>query len=213
MEPPETRLKTKLVQLQMTVSRTGKVLKTESLQAIERQQASLKTITNEIELLKGEVEAKKITDQESSEEIEKWVSGIDEELSKADIEVKRLQEWQNAVSRDDKQRQREEQLQLERELYEAKLRMKSELKISSESSSDKDEIQAKLPKLTITKFNGTFQDWTRFWNQFRETIDKSGIPNVTKFAYLRELLDTKIRKMVEALPFTSEGYTIEQKPS
>ena len=33
--------------------------------------------------------------------------------------------------------------------------MKSELKISSESSGDKDEIQAKLPKLTITKFNGT----------------------------------------------------------
>ena len=88
MEAPETRLKTKLVQLQMTVSRTGKVLMTESLQAIERQQASLKTITNEIELLKGEVEAKKIADKESSEEIEKWVSGIDEELSKADIEVK-----------------------------------------------------------------------------------------------------------------------------
>ena len=69
--------------------------------------------------MKGEVEAKKITDEESSEEIEKWVSGIDEELSKADIEVKQLQEWQNAVSRVDKQRQREEQLQLERELYEA----------------------------------------------------------------------------------------------
>ena len=97
----------------------------------------------------------------------------------------------------------------ERELYEVKLKLKSESKLSSDSNSDKgkEEIQAKLPKLTITKFNGTFQDWTRFWNQFSETIDRTGIPNVTKFAYLRELLEAKVRKTVEALPFNSEGYT------
>ena len=195
------------LQLQMTVSRTGKVLSTESSQAIERQQASLKTITTEIELLRGEVEAKKITDKESPEEIEKWVGDIDEKLISADVELKRLQGWQDNVSREEKQRQREEQLEHERQVYEAKIKMKSELKIPSKSGSSKDEIQAKLPKLTITKFNGTFQDWTRFWNKFSETIDKTGIPNVTKFAYLRELLDANVRKTVEALPFTSEGYT------
>ena len=92
METPENKLKTKLIQLQMTVSRTGKVLNTESSQAIERQQASLKTITTEIELLRGEVEAKKITDKESPEEIKKWVGDIDEKLISADVELKRLQE-------------------------------------------------------------------------------------------------------------------------
>ena len=71
METPENKLKTKLIQLQMTVSKTVKVLKVESSQAIERQQASLKTIATEIELLKGEGEAKKITEKESSEENEK----------------------------------------------------------------------------------------------------------------------------------------------
>ena len=88
METPETKLATKLVQLRMTVSKTEKVLKVESLQAIERQQTSLKTITTKIELLKGEVKAKKITEKESHEEIENWISEIDEELSKADIELK-----------------------------------------------------------------------------------------------------------------------------
>ena len=110
METPENKLKTKLIQLQMTVSRTGKVLNTESSQAIECQQASLKTITTEIELLRGEVEAKKITDKESPEEIEKWVGDIDGKLISADVELKRLQEWQDNVSREEKQRQREEQL-------------------------------------------------------------------------------------------------------
>ena len=60
METPDNKLKTKLIQLQMTASRTGTVLNTESSQAIERQQASLKTITTEIELLRGEVEGKKL---------------------------------------------------------------------------------------------------------------------------------------------------------
>ena len=86
------------MQLRTTVSKTEKALKAESLQAIERPQTSLKTITTEIELLKGKVEVKKITKEESHEEIEKWVSAIDEELSKADIKLKRLQEWQEAVS-------------------------------------------------------------------------------------------------------------------
>ena len=49
-------------------------------------------------------------------------------------------------------------------------------------------------------------DWTRFWGQFTENIEKSSIPPVTKFACLRELLVPNVRKMVEALPFTPEGY-------
>jgi hypothetical protein len=67
-------------------------------------------------------------------------------------------------------------------------------------------IQAKLPKLVITKFNGTFTDWNRFWGQFTESIDKSSLPAITKFSYLRELLDDKVRKAVGALPYSAEGY-------
>jgi hypothetical protein len=37
-------------------------------------------------------------------------------------------------------------------------------------------------------------------------VDKTSTDAVVKFAYLQELLEPKIRKSVEALPFTSEGY-------
>lgn len=67
-------------------------------------------------------------------------------------------------------------------------------------------LQAKLPKLTITPFNGSYQNWPCFWGQFVEAIDKTGIARITKFTYLRELLGVKVKKSVEALPFTSEGY-------
>ena len=69
-------------------------------------------------------------------------------------------------------------------------------------------LEAKLPKLVITTFNGTFQDWPRFWGQLSEAIDKSSIASVyTKFFYLRELLAPKPRMSIEALPFSAEGYS------
>jgi hypothetical protein len=49
-------------------------------------------------------------------------------------------------------------------------------------------------------------DWSRFWGQFNEAIDKSSIAPITKFTYLRELLSPKVKPCVETLPFSSEGY-------
>ena len=48
--------------------------------------------------------------------------------------------------------------------------------------------------------------WSRFWEQFTENIDKTTAAPITKFAYLRELLDAKVRRTVQALPLTPEGY-------
>ena len=64
---------------------------------------------------------------------------------------------------------------------------------------------AKMPKLVISKFNGTPQDWVRFWGQFSLQIDTSHEP-ITKFSYLKELVDVKVRKLIDGLPFTDEGY-------
>ena len=63
-----------------------------------------------------------------------------------------------------------------------------------------------IPKLVITKFKGKYADWPRLWGQYSETIDKSSVPPVTKFTHLRELLYDRVRKTIEALPHTAEGY-------
>ena len=68
-------------------------------------------------------------------------------------------------------------------------------------------LKAKLPKLVITKFQGTHLDWQRFWGQFEAEIDKSDIGPVAKFSYLKELLVPRVRTTIDGLPFTSEGYT------
>ena len=57
----------------------------------------------------------------------------------------------------------------------------------------------KMPKLIVSKFQGTPQDWVRFWGQFEAQIRKAEAPAVTKFWYLREVVDLKVRKLIDGL--------------
>ena len=73
-----------------------------------------------------------------------------------------------------------------------------EKKLMEESKSSKGNLsQVKLPKLVITKFQGTPLDWQRFWSQFETEIDKAEITQVAKFSYLKELLVSKVRMSIE----------------
>ena len=104
--------------------------------------------------------------------------------------------------------EKEEKIKFEVKLHETKVKLEDEhiLKNTSQTSKTMIGMQAKLPKLVISKFNGSPMDWPRFWGQFSENIDQSAIAPVTKFSYLRELLEPKVRQTIEALPFHSEGY-------
>ena len=66
--------------------------------------------------------------------------------------------------------------------------------------------EAKLPKVVITRFNGSHLDWIRFWNQFEAEIDNANISPVTKFSYLKEMLIPSVRIFIDGLPFTTEGF-------
>ena len=105
---------------------------------------------------------------------------------------------------------RQDELKFERKHYELKLEFEAkidELKNKNIMTSSIEHTEkasaAKLPKLVITKFNGTPQDWLRFWNQFEAEIDKPQVAAVTKFSYLKE---PKVRNAIDSLPFTVEGY-------
>ena len=110
---------------------------------------------------------------------------------------------------------RREQLAFEKELFGQKLKFNSEMEGKSSSNTNEntshEESQeqgavAKLLKLMITTFNGTNLDWTRFWGQFTKGIDRSNIAAILKFSYLKEFVIPKVRKSMDGLPFTPEGY-------
>ena len=203
-----------LVQLQLGVGRTQKILESENQEAIERQQRALRTIVDEIEKIKVTEETKMTDEKKDLEEISEWNSNIEGKLAEADNNIRSLREWCVSKKQECDEKKRRQELDFEHELFQTRLKFQTELQAAKSmqettttaTSEEKKESQAKLPKLVISKFNGTYQDWTRFWEQFKETVDKSSIDPVLKFAYLQELLEPKIKKCVEALPFTSEGY-------
>ena len=53
--------------------------------------------------------------------------------------------------------------------------------------------QAKLPKLKITAFNGTANDWVRFENMFITQVHNKNITDEVKFGYLLEMVCPKMR--------------------
>ena len=69
---------------------------------------------------------------------------------------------------------------------------KNEKKIDGEKDQN---INAKLPKLVITKFKGTPTDWLQFWDQFTAEIDSADDLQVTKFSLFKD-----------GLLLTTEGY-------
>ena len=45
-----------------------------------------------------------------------------------------------------------------------------------------------------------------FWSKFEAEIDSTILPVVTKFAYLKELVESKVTAEIDGLPLNSEGY-------
>ena len=217
MDAAVSTLDTKLIQLQFARERTEETIQSKRCDKIERQIKALKELSGEADQLKRTLEGMKIAAKESAEEVKQWNDQIEEKITRADDDILRLKEWLEKTKREENQKIREEELDYERKLFETRLKFQTELNAvksnkgeGSESAKDSSGsttgLEAKLPKLVITKFNGTFQDWPRFWGQFCEAIDKSSIASVTKFSYLRELLAPKPRMSIEALPFSAEGY-------
>lgn len=163
--------------------------------------------------LRPEVEAKKIESKVNSDAIQTWNDDVDSKLQAANVEIGRIRKWLRDRGKEAEINAKKEQLQFEEEIQKMKLQLKADQLATTKSQNEgagqglsSCGVQAKLPKLVITKFDGSHMDWPRFWEQFSENIDKTSVAPVTKFTYLRELVTPQVSRTIEALPFTAEGY-------
>ena len=154
----------------------------------------------------------KIDLDEDSAVIDEWTANCKGQLIKYNKSISRL----NVAIRDDEIRFRERQRQ-EEAVYNAKLRAeirreeeeaeearrirkeKFALKLEEKriELADRQKIQTKLPKLEISRCQGTHLDWTRFWSLFESQIDNSEISDEAKFSYLKELVIPKVRMTIK----------------
>ena len=125
--------------------------------------------------------------------------------------MKRLNDGEQAKAQSNVDQEQEENFRRryeeEMRLEEMRMEMRKKYVDSEGKKSASESNKVKLPKLVISKFEGTASDWFCFWNQLETKIDKQDVSPVTKFSYLKEFLFAQVRKLIDDLPFTPEGYS------
>ena len=93
MTTVESNLETKLTQLDINVKKTNVVIESQNSEAIERHLQTLKAISDTVNHLRLEVEAKKIESKVNSDAIQTWNDDVDCKLQAADVEIGRIRKW------------------------------------------------------------------------------------------------------------------------
>ena len=165
-----------------------------------------------------EIQALRIEKGEEPDDMHKWSLEIEKQVAEYEEitqgvrkTVKNLREEASREAKLEEEKAEEEKLKRqhkeELKLEEAKVQIKRDFEKNMEDrNKSMKESSAKLPKLTITKFQATHLDWLRFWGQFETERDKATITQVAKFSYLKELLAPKVRSAIDGLPYNTEGY-------
>ena len=161
IETTGANLEIKVTQLDMAVDKTNTVLHGGKNEAIKRHISSMKYISSKINHMRLNLEASKLAAKEEMTAIEEWNARVHTKLEKADSDVAKARKWLDDRKREEESNAQEQKLYFEQKLHQTKLEMQTELTASQASQHTPQalasgEIQAKLPKLVITKFDGTF---------------------------------------------------------
>ena len=211
----EKLIDSKIKLLNRVNKKAEEILGTKQCIEVERHAKLFITKMEEIEELKTKVIELKYMENEE-DDIDAWEKQLDDKLEPLKDQLAKFQQERRKIiseeedlERNKREReirsQNEEKKNLEYEIEKMKLDLRS--KYDSTPKDEKAEIaKVKLPKLVISKFQATHLDWLRFWNEFDAEIEKSALPAVSKFSYLKELLIPKAKLLINGLPFNAEGY-------
>ena len=184
---------------------------------LEKCKTNIETRMETLQDLKYKVQEIMTEKNEEASDIDAYVEQLEERISQFDAVISSLERAIQLLAHceEAKSRRKEDQeqevefrrkLEQEKQLEEMRIEMRKQFEKKEEKK--KEDPKAKLSKLVFSKFEGTALDWLRFWNQFQTEIDQQGhISSVTKYSYLKEFLLPHVCKLVDSLPFTSEGYS------
>ena len=193
------KIEGKLRFLEFTTEETEKIISSKDSKAVARHHKTIETLIDKIHELKIEAQEILVEKGDELDEIRAWTTNIENQIAKFEDIFKEVKSVGDGINL-------EEQLELEKAKLEVQAKAAEKLKPLQPQVGTEGTRGAKLPKLVITKFQGTHLDWVRFWGQFETEIDRANLSQVAKFSYLKELLLPKVRASVDGLPFTTEGY-------
>ena len=216
----ETRnlINTKRKTLELAERESERLLKRNKLNELQKHLANIEKRLDVLQDLKYKVQKLMISESEESKATDEFTTKIEDDMARFDgvvseleKSVKRLNDGEQARTRSKVDQEQEENFgriyEKEMRLEVMRMEMKKKHGDSEGKKSASESNKVKLPKLVISKFEGTTSDWFCFWNQLETKIDKQDVSPVTKFSYLKEILFAQVRKLIDGLPFTPEGYS------
>ncbi|XP_028415015.1 uncharacterized protein LOC114538094 [Dendronephthya gigantea] len=221
IESLSKNIETKLKLISFTQEQAEKSVGTNNVLAIRRQIKTLTTKVSEIHEIKVKIQELKLENGDNIEDIQTWNTDLENKLftveaqiADMDMSLKRINQKavkaekfkEEEMAAQSRQRKFEDELKLEKAKLEQRIKYEKRLEENRSASNPDGTKATKLPKLVISKFNGNYTDWTRFWEQYEASIGGTDISSVTKFSYLKELLEPKVRALVDGLPLTTEGF-------
>ena len=160
------KIEGKLKMLKFTVEDTEKILETEDVKAIERHGSPLESITDKTHQLKLQVQELRIENNNDLAEIRSWLESLEAQIDKFEGTVKQVRHVAADIRSAEEEKCEEEkrkwmlneEIKLEKVKFQARAKLEKSVKTSLEGSENSSSIGAKLPKLEISKFQGTFLD-------------------------------------------------------
>ena len=194
LEEVAKKIQTKFKILDLAVKENKRIISRNKVNELVKKQKVFKKRLDEINNLKVATEGFMLEDDKSLGEVEDWVKLRNEAVSKYDIYLEEIETRLNYITKlEEESAMEQEERRMHRTMKEMQTQMREEFQMREEAKADNVNCKVKLPKLFITKFNGTHLDWFHFWNQFESDIEKSELSPVSKFSYLKELVSVTHR--------------------
>ena len=205
IEEIKSKVNTQFKILERSERHIIKILERNKANEVEKHVSYIEQHLDVILNLKYEGQELMISEGDADEVVDEWVNITEEKMTRYYEVVDRmkscledLQEKKEAATRkkeDEMQEERfrrrmEEELEIEKkkmEIQKKSYEMREEKIVREERSKT-----VKLPRLYITKFEGTHIAWFRFWNQYEAEIDRSELHPVSKFNYLKSYWPLKL---------------------
>ena len=212
----EMRIKIKL--LDGHRGQVAALLVARNVRQLTRLSSQMKTKVDECYDLVSTITEMKLNEDEDEESATDWSMNASRKLQTYDDTLDDIEELLKEVKEEEANKERRKDREEEedrrrrwRQEEENRIEKQRKFELDMEDKRMKrltEETQkAKLPKLQISKFDGSVIDWVRFWEQFETEIDKcSSYADITKFSYLRELLSAQPKTEIAGLPFNEDGY-------
>ena len=218
----ENDIEKEITKLKYYLEETDELIESKDYGEMEAIEKRVTKISDNLKDLISRMEELKIDEGISPRTVRQWKKDVKAKHSHLISEAEKLRkeinrekrdvsdEFERRKLREDTERERlilRERHEQERQMWEEK--MAAELRLTQEKlelEKTNKETYAKLPKLKISPFNGTYSDWVRFENMFVTQVEKKPISDEEKFGYLLEMVIPKIRDRISNLRPGTIGY-------